>query len=101
MIRKKKLEEWGCKMIETNDNYRLLNPDIHYAKERLFLEVFEDMCKSGFNINWFGGVATNGVDAVRCLSEDEKRVAYTVIQWLGTLGGQDFIKSVDEKMNQK
>ena len=85
-------------MLKTNSMHRLRPEDSYYQKEVVYLSVFENMLKSGFKIDYFGGMKSNGMDATRYLNEDEKALVATVIQWLGTPVGQGYLKEVEDKI---
>lgn len=59
-------------MLETNSIPRLSNIDPYYDLERKYLSAFENLCKIGFKVDYFGGMKSNGMDAIRYLSEEEK-----------------------------
>lgn len=83
-------------MVQGNSHYRVERlDDEYYDKERKYLAEFESMLKSGFDINYFSGMKSDGVTAMRDLSIEEQKIAVTVIQWLGTPVGNRLVKNVE------
>lgn len=80
-------------MSESNFEYRVNNQDPYHEQERQYRKAFDELEKSGFDINHFGGMV-GGIDRIRYLTEEEKKIVYSVIQWLGTPVGRSFLKTV-------
>lgn len=88
--------------IESNSMHRLdlSKKDSYYLLETLFYENFQKFINSGFNINYFGGMKSDGMTPKRTLTEEEKKIIVTVIQWLGTPVGKEFYNNVIEEYNE-
>ncbi len=78
--------------VKGHSAYRMENSDPYYDLERKYIQVFNELCRSGFDINYFGGMNNSGTGAKRYLTDEEKRIVLTVIQWLGTPVGQAFLE---------
>ena len=72
--------------------------DSYYLSELKYVEAFQKLLSSGFNIDYFGGMKDNGVYPLRRLSDEEKTLVATVIQWLGSPVGRLFLASVDKNI---
>lgn len=88
--------------IKSNSMQRLdlSKKDSYHLLETLFYENFQKFINSGFNINYFSGMKSDGMTAKRTLTEEEKKIVVTVIQWLGTPVGKEFCNSVVEEYNK-
>lgn len=87
----------GCNYgeeVKGHSAYRLNNTDSYNDLERKYTQVFKELCRTGFDINYFGGLNDRGTGAKRYLTDEEKRIVLTVIQWLGTPVGQTFLGEV-------
>lgn len=82
------------KAIEGHSAYRMNNSDSYNDLERAYFYSFKELCRTGFDINYFGGMNDRGTEAKRYLTDEEKRIILTVIQWLGTPVGQTFLEEV-------
>ena len=66
-------------------------------KERIFLEEWEKENRGDFGVL---ALILGENNFPICLTEDEEIVAGTVIQWLGSPVGQDFLRKVQKKIEQ-
>lgn len=94
---KQVLVERRNNMVQGNSHNRVENTkaDTYYDKERMYLKEFESMLMTGFDINYFSGMKSDGMTANRYLTEEEQKIVVTVIQWLGTPVGNRLVKNVE------
>lgn len=78
-------------------DHRLIQDDDYYAKEIKALEIFNKEYLSDADLIVFGQKDGTGCRPKDHLTEREEKIVLSVIQWLGTLVGQHFISSLDDK----
>lgn len=83
---------------ESLNEYRLANNPL----ERAFLEEWKEINKRAPMINHGWGtleiILSSDFNDVQPISQRDANVAATVIQWLGTVCGQCFLRDVAERM---
>jgi len=79
------------------NSHRLIKDDPYYAKEIAYVEAINNEFK--YSHNYLAQIV-NHPEHKMYLTEDEEKIALSVIQWLGTPVGQGFIHKV-EKFNDE
>lgn len=78
-------------------DYRLKENDEYYAKEIKALEVFNERTYlENIDLIVFGQKPGTSMEANDNLTERERKIVLSTIQWLGTPVGQSFLEEITQ-----